>query len=430
MADTNTESPKVEEATSAMGTTEKGRTRNSETSNTTKLVDESTPVPPENPAATTATTEGASSPEQPSAPSTEKPTTAVAVVDKEPETETNKSVAPAAEEAAPPKPKTPFEEFDAKLPEILKEVGHDEMWGVKLVSPASSHVPTGIVIQKFLNANEGNLAPALDQFTGALKFRKEKKPLELVAQTFSAHKFADLGAVTVYPVKDSALPEVFTWNLYGNVKGKMDEVFVPLDEFVPSITADHVFLSLIVLCRFMDYRIALQELGIQQLKLSSATEPITAEKDPYKIFQVHDYKSISFLRQNTNVKAASTEVIKKFALAYPELLKVSKHLKTLATASRCHTYRGETTDYHHQQEKFFVNVPAIMGWMYAVIKVFIAANTAKKFHPMANGANLAAEFKASGIDESQLPKEYGGQGGSGDGKMKDIPGVVNELKFE
>lgn len=74
--------------------------------------------------------------------------------------------------------------------------------------------------------------------------------------------------------------------------------------------------------RFMDYRIALQELGIQQLKLSSATEPITDEKDPYKIIQVHDYKSISFLRQNPNVKAASTEVIKKFALAYPELLKV------------------------------------------------------------------------------------------------------------
>lgn len=126
--------------------------------------------------------------------------------------------------------KTPFEQFDAKLPEILKEVGHDEMWGVKLVSPASSHIPSGIVIQKFLNANDGDLTKALEQFTGALKFRKEKKPLDLVAKTFSAKKFADLGAVTVYDVKDSPVPEVFTWNLYGNVKGKMDEVFVPLDE--------------------------------------------------------------------------------------------------------------------------------------------------------------------------------------------------------
>lgn len=75
----------------------------------------------------------------------------------------------------------------------------------------------------------------------------------------------------------------------------------------------------------MDYRIALQELGIQQLKLSEATEPITAEMDPYKIMQVHDYKSISFLRQPPAVKAASSEVIKKFALAYPELLKARRH---------------------------------------------------------------------------------------------------------
>lgn len=77
-----------------------------------------------------------------------------------------------------------------------------------------------------------------------------------------------------------------------------------------------------------------------------------------------------------------------------------------------------------------MNVPAIMGWMYALIKVFIAEKTAKKFHPMANGANLAAEFKNSSIDEKQLPKEYGGDGGSGDGKMKDVPGLISELRFE
>ncbi|KAG6368582.1 hypothetical protein INS49_002795 [Diaporthe citri] len=315
---------------------------------------------------------------------------------------------PAAEEAAPAKEKdsaaaakeatpkkTPFEEFDAKVADILKEIDHDEMWGVKLLTPASSHVPTQIVIQKFLNANDGDLAKAVDQFKGALKFRKEKKPLELIKKTFSATKFGDLGAVTVYTAKDSSMPEVFTWNLYGNVKGKIEEAFTPLEEF-------------------MDYRIALQELGIQQLKLSEATEPITAEKDPYKIMQVHDYKNISFLRQPPAVKAASSEVIKKFSLAYPELLKA----------------RHYSPPHSIPPEKFFVNVPAVMGWMYAVIKVFIAPKTAKKFHPMANGGNLAAEFKTAGLDEKQLPKEYGGEGGSGDGKMKDVPGLVSELKFE
>lgn len=150
---------------------------------------------------------------------------------------------PAATEEATPPTKTPFDQFDTRLPEILKEVGHDEMWGVKLVSPASSNIPTGIVIQKFLNANDGDLTNAIEQFTGALKFRKEKEPLKLLAKTFSANKFADLGAVTVYDVKDSPVPEVFTWNLYGNVKGKMDEVFVPLDESVYLVAFPLLFIE-------------------------------------------------------------------------------------------------------------------------------------------------------------------------------------------
>lgn len=153
---------------------------------------------------------------------------------------TEKEPAAAAKEATPKK--TPFEEFDAKVADILKEVDHDEMWGVKLVTPASSHVPTQIVIQKFLNANDGDLAKAVDQFKGALKFRKEKKPLELIKKTFNATKFAELGAVTVYTVKDSSVPEVFTWNLYGNVKGKIEEAFTPLDEYVEARTAYELIL--------------------------------------------------------------------------------------------------------------------------------------------------------------------------------------------
>ena len=136
---------------------------------------------------------------------------------------------PTAEKpSAAPSAQTPFSDFAKKLPDILKEVGHDEMWGVKLAD--ATHVPTAIVLQKFLNANDGDLATAIEQFTGALKFRKEKKPLDLLTKTFSAAKFGQLGAVTTYEVKGSAIPEVFTWNFYGNVKDKMDEVFVPLEE--------------------------------------------------------------------------------------------------------------------------------------------------------------------------------------------------------
>jgi phosphatidylinositol transfer protein SFH5 len=126
------------------------------------------------------------------------------------------------------------------------------------------------------------------------------------------------------------------------------------------------------------------ELALQELSLSTATKPITATEDPYKIFQVHDYKSISFLRSPPQVKSASAETIKVFAQNYPELLK----------------------------EKFFVNVPAIMGFVYSFMKLFVAAKTIKKFHPMSNGGNLALEFGESAVKGlgEQLPAEYGGKG--------------------
>lgn len=134
------------------------------------------------------------------------------------------------------------------------------------------------------------------------------------------------------------------------------------------------------------------ELALQELDISTATKRITADYDPYKIFQVHDYKSISFLRQSAEVKAASGETIKVFAQNYPELLK----------------------------EKFFVNVPAIMGFVYTFMKLFVAAKTIKKFHPMSNGGNLAQEFgesKVSGLGE-RLPANYGGKGGNLDDQGK------------
>jgi phosphatidylinositol transfer protein SFH5 len=84
------------------------------------------------------------------------------------------------------------------------------------------------------------------------------------------------------------------------------------------------------------------------------------------------------------VRAASQETIKVFAEVYPELLK----------------------------EKFFVNVPAVMGWMYALLKLFVAPKTLRKFHPMSDGKNLAPEFTESKIKDlgERLPKEYGGKG--------------------
>lgn len=124
------------------------------------------------------------------------------------------------------------------------------------------------------------------------------------------------------------------------------------------------------------------ELSVQKLKLDQVTEPIPDDgDDPYQMIQVHDYLNVSFWRMDPAVKAASKETIAVFSMAYPELL----------------------------AHKYFVNVPAIMGWMFGAMKLFLAPATLRKFHPMTSGTTLATELKSI---VSTLPKEYGGQGPS------------------
>ncbi|KAK0667491.1 CRAL-TRIO domain-containing protein [Cercophora samala] len=257
----------------------------------------------------------------------------------------------------------------AQLWEAAKNHDHPEIWGVPLADPAN-HIPSQIVFQKYLNANDGDLVKAKDQLIKTLDWRKKSDPLELVRRMYSKTKFEGLGFVTTYVVDGKEVDEpeereIFTWNIYGGVKS-IDETFGNLEEFI-------------------NWRVALMELALQELNICGAVKPITADYDPYKLFQVHDYKSISFLRSPPHVKSASAETIKVFAQNYPELLK----------------------------EKFFVNVPAIMGFVYGFMKLFVAPKTIKKFHPMSNGANLAKEFDESrikGLGE-KLPVEYGGKGG-------------------
>ena len=154
------------------------------------------------------------------------------------------------------------------------------------------------------------------------------------------------------------------------------------------------------------------ELGVQKLRINEATAPLPETgPDPYQAIQVHDYKSVAFFRMDPNVKAASKETITTFSMAYPELLR----------------------------HKYFVNVPALMGWMYAAMKLFLAPATLKKFHPMSSGLSLAPELPS--IAES-LPKEYGGKAprvqevgetvalAATEGKKEALVAVVTESEAE
>ncbi|KAF5533244.1 SFH5-phospholipid transporter [Fusarium phyllophilum] len=273
--------------------------------------------------------------------------------------EQDKTVPAAVPAENPATPETPLTKLNAHLEDIFTKTLHKEMWGVQLTN--IDHVPTKVVLQKFLRANNDDPVAAEKQLTQALEWRKKVNPTALVTQTFDKSKFGDLGYVTVHK-GENGKETIITWNIYGAVKDNK-ATFGNVEEFIK-------------------WRAAIMELSVQKLKLDQVTEPIPeGGEDPYQMIQVHDYLNVSFFRMDPAVKAASKETISVFSMAYPELL----------------------------AHKYFVNVPAIMGWMFGAMKLFLAPATLRKFHPMTSGTTLATELK--GI-VSTLPKEYGGQGPS------------------
>jgi len=278
-----------------------------------------------------------------------------------PEAATTESTPAASTPTVAVKTETTISIFFTELPAIFKDTEHQEMWGIEL-STDESHIPTYNVLRKFLRANSNDFAKAKAQFMEALSWRKEMQPLKLLAEIeFESSKFGGLGYVTTYEKSDGKGKEIVTWNIYGAVKDNK-ATFGNVKEFVK-------------------WRCALMELSIRELDLASGTERIPETgPDPYQMVQVHDYLDVSFLRMDPAVKAASKETIQVFSMAYPELLK----------------------------EKFFVNVPLLMSWVFAAMKVFMSPETVKKFHPLGYGSNLAGEIPAFG---TQLPEAYGGKGG-------------------
>lgn len=93
---------------------------------------------------------------------------------------------------------------------------HKEMWGIELQEQAS-HIPTQVVLQKFLRANNNDVSLAEKQLTSALEWRKKYQPTALIDQVFDKVKFGGLGYVSVHP-DSNGKETVITWNIYGAVK--------------------------------------------------------------------------------------------------------------------------------------------------------------------------------------------------------------------
>ena len=133
---------------------------------------------------------------------------------------------------------------------------------------------------------------------------------------------------------------------------------------------------------FLRWRIALMELGIKAMDLPNATVPIpdynpTAPHnaiDTYQMIQLHDYQNVSFFRMDSATKAASKKTIEVMASYYPELL----------------------------SQKFFVNIPFVMSWVFTAMKTILSKETLRKFRVLSSGKGVANDL---GED---VPKVYGG----------------------
>lgn len=143
-------------------------------------------------------------------------------VGQEPPTAAPKPAAPPlSEKPTPATAQTPLSQLFTALPSIVSSANHSEIWGVTL-SQDKNHVPTSIVLEKFLRANDRDVTKAKAQLIEALKWRKEMQPAELLdKEEFDPAKFGSLGYVTTYESKDvrnGGRKEIVTWNIYGAVK--------------------------------------------------------------------------------------------------------------------------------------------------------------------------------------------------------------------
>ncbi|KAF8473182.1 hypothetical protein BDZ91DRAFT_845684 [Kalaharituber pfeilii] len=256
----------------------------------------------------------------------------------------------------------PLAKFQARLPELLKDAGHNLIWGITLSSEQPIPFHTTFVLQKFLRANLNNVDLAYNQLLGTLKWRKSFNPEAAMTEFFSEEKFGGLGYVT--KIKTNEGEKIVTWNIYGACKDAK-RTFGDVDNF-------------------LRWRIALMELGVKALDLPNATAPIpdynptspNSTIDPYQMIQLHDYQNVSFLRMDSATKAASRKAIQVMASYYPELLSI----------------------------KFFVNIPFFMTWVFTAMKAILSKETFRKFRVVASGKGVDSELG------EEVPKSYGGKG--------------------
>lgn len=239
-----------------------------------------------------------------------------------------------------------FEKVFKELPVLIKSKcdGYDELYGYKM-NPEDEDLKTRefydekvakALTYKLCKANKFNYDETVQRIVDVLKWRSKFNPLSAAFLESHNKELQDVGILTSYPDEESN-KRVVTWNLYGQLV-KKKQLFKEADKFIR-------------------YRIGLMERGLRLLDF-------TDEKNCY-MTQVHDYKGVSFLRMDSDIKKCTKQVIAIFQQYYPELL----------------------------FSKYFVNVPTLLSWVYDLVRAFVDKETMKKFVVLNDGSKLGGYLR-------------------------------------
>lgn len=252
------------------------------------------------------------------------------------------------------------------IPEILASTGnpeYDEIYGYRIAPDGEEYVNEAVrneILLKFLVATEYDVEAAKKKVAASLNWRRKFQVLTAAYAEEYDPDLEKLGVITDYENNVDNF-RVVTWNLYANLKNPK-KLFAKFGVGVENSKTE------LPGTMFLRWRVGLMERSLLLLDFSSSHN--------CKIAQVHDYNNVSMFRMDPGMKSATKEIISVFSENYPELL----------------------------SKKFFINVPLLMGWVFAFFKAtgLMSAATLKKFE-MLNHGDLSQVF-----GKDNLPKDYNG----------------------
>jgi hypothetical protein len=116
-------------------------------------------------------------------------------------------------------PEAKLDHMQNSCDKMMSELNHHEMWGVQLVGTDTKHLPTRLVLAKFLQANAGDKFEAMRQFRKALIWRKKSNPRQLMKRVFDSKRFAGIGYIQEQQGVDGKVVVVFAF--YGHMKHEL-----------------------------------------------------------------------------------------------------------------------------------------------------------------------------------------------------------------